>query len=425
MPDRAILEAFVEEARAVTIKDAAERLGLRLSKTGQEHPQPCPVSGGTDRFSFNTRTNKWNCRHCLVGGQDAIGMVAHCIGHDLRTLHGLLETCATVLGREIPKGGERESETDRAEREARIAELRAQNEKMTASREQQNRSFRDVERRKARGIWEAAMPLNSLSGCEAHDYLSRRGCAVPDDGWLGFSASQTYWHGTDDRGQPREIHCGPAMIAPFLALEESGWEVVGCHITWIDLGNGPKFRPLLLDPATGEALPGKKMRGTKKGGLIPLAGTPSSLRWLGAEGIENTLAFASVEQLRADTFYFAAGDLGNLTGPADPASRFAHPSLKKEDRAGKLRPVMVPGPVPAARGADGPDAMHVPDHVDELVLLADGDSEPVMTASAMVRARMRLAREGRLIPVIWPRRGTDFAGMLAGSDDAFETERTA
>ncbi len=89
------------------------------------------------------------------------------------------------------------------------------------------------------------------------------------------------------------------------------------------------------------------MRGSKKGGLIPLAGHPRMERWVGGEGIENTLAVARAENLRPDTFYFAAGDLGNLSGPADPASRFAHPTLKKEDTKGRLRAVMVQGPVRA------------------------------------------------------------------------------
>ena len=80
---------------------------------------------------------------------------------------------------------------------------------------------------------------------------------------------------------------------------------------------------------------------------------------------------------------------------------------------------MVAGPVPARRADGEPDAMEVPGHVDELVLLADGDSERVMTAAAMVRARARHARPGRLIPVVWPKAGSDFAAMLADRDDAY------
>lgn len=420
------LHVFIEDARAISIQEAAERLHLSFAKSGTEHPQPCPVSGGKDRFSFNTATNKWNCRHCSVGGQDAIGMAAHCLDLDLSRRAGFLEACAAVLGRDIPAGGERESDEDLAARQVRIEEARRQSDEASADRARQNNVFRDAERRKAVGIYDAAASLVRSGSPAGRFYLQSRTGGIPDDRWLRVSTHQTYWHGADERGQPMSLHVGPAMVAPFVRFGDAlAVEIVGCHITWIDLQNAPKYRPALADPETGELLPTKKMRGTKKGGVVPLSGDPAAKRWLGAEGIENTLAFARVERFRGDTFYFAAGDLGNLAGPADAASRFPHPELKKEDRAGRLRPVMIAGPVPAFRDADEPDAMIVPGHVDELVLLADGDSEPVMTASAMTRARERHAREGRLIPVVWSRPGTDFAAMLANVNEAFDLSGVA
>lgn len=422
------IKIFVEEARGVTIAEAAERLGLAFSPRGTEHPQPCPAAGGEDRFAFNTSKNTWNCRGCGVGGRDAIGMAAHVLGFDVKRRDGLLEACAAVLGRDIPEEGERESAGDRAARLARLEDRKRRNAEAAAQRGIAQADFREKERAQARGIVAAAPPLSSSSCPDGRLYLGRRCGAHPPGGWLRVSAAATYWHGQDERGLPAALHCGPAMVAPF--VDHAG-TVIGCHITWIDLGRPPKFRPHLVDPQTGAALPTKKMRGTKKGGVIPIAGQPVARRWLGAEGIENTVAFARWEGFRGDTFYFAAGDLGNMAGPADPASRFAHPELRKPDRNGRDRPVMVAGPVPLFRdcrdaaGAQGgncaPDAMAVPDHVEELVLIADGDSERVMTAAAMARARARHARPGRLIPAVWPRAGTDFAAMLAGADEAFET----
>lgn len=405
------VEEFIEEARAVTIEEAAERLGLKFTGRRHEHPQPCPVCSGRDTFSFNTEKNKWNCRHGGVGGQDAIGMAAHVLELDVRRRAGFLEACAAVTGRKIPADGERETDEERAARHARLEELRLRHYQEMAEREAGQNAFRDRERQRARGIVDAAASLRSSSLCEGRSYLRHRGCGVPDDDWLRIAADLPYWHGTDDRGQPLEIYSGPAMVASFIDV---AGVVIGCHITWIDLNAPPKFRPVLRDPKTGEILPTKKMRGTKKGGVIPLAGTLEARRWLGGEGIENTLAFARWEGFRADTFYFAAGDLGNMAGPADPSSRRAHPTLRKTDRHGRERPVMVPGPVPLFRAGAEPDAMVVPDHVGELVLLGDGDSEPVMTAAAMVRSKARHARPGRLIPVVMPRRGTDFAALLAG-----------
>lgn len=407
-----LLNEFVEEARSVSIEDAAALLGLDFTRHRHEHAQPCPVCGGTDTFAFNTAKNKWNCRTGGAGGGDAIGMAAHVLGHDLRRREGFLEACSALTGREIPEGGERESEHDRRERQAHLARIRQQNEAKRADRVAGQNAFRDRERGKARGIYDCAAPLWSAVAPFGRHYLERRGCGWTHDQWLRVAVDQPYWHGSDEGGRPSAVHSGPAMIAPFIDL--SG-EVIGCHITWIDLTCAPKFRPVLTDPSTGEVLPSKKMRGTKKGGVIPLAGDPASRRWLGAEGIENTLAMARYEGFRDDTFYFAAGDLGNMAGPADPASRFAHPELKKADRNGRQRPVMVPGPVPLVKPDDAePAAMVVPEHVDALVLLGDGDSDPVSTASAMARARARHARPGRKIPVVWSKRGTDFAAMLAG-----------
>lgn len=413
------ISIFVEEARGVTIAEAAKRLDLAFEPRGSEHPQPCPAAGGDDRFAFNTKKNTWNCRGCGVGGRDAIGMAAHVLGFDAKRRDGFLEACAAVLGRDIPEEGERESEEDRAARLARLEEQKRRNAEAAARRQADHADFRERERRKARGIYEAAASLVASSLPFGRFYLQRRGCGVPDDAWLRVSAEVTYWHGQDERGHQASLHCGPAMIAPF--IDPLG-AVIGCHITWIDLQRAPKFRPLLVDPDTGEVLPTKKMRGTNKGGLIPICGVLSALRWVGGEGIENVAAIGRCERWRADTFYFAAGALGNLAGPADPKSRFAHPELTKADKNGRARPVMIAGPVPLVRTDAEPDAMVVPDHVDELVLLADGDSERVMTAAAMVRARARHARPGRLIPVVWPRAGTDFAAMLAGREEAFEQD---
>jgi len=410
------LDEFVAEARRVSVEEAAKRLELNFTGKRHEHPGPCPVCGGTDTFSFNTAKNAWNCRAGGVGGRDALGLAAHVQELDLNSKDGFLEACSAVTGRDIPEGGERETPEARALRLARLDALKLKRCEEMAAREVERNDFRERERQKARGIVERAAPLSSASLPQGRFYLQNRGCGWSDDTWLRVSAEQTYWHGQDERGQPIALHVGPAMVAPFVNLEG---DVVGCHITWIDLLQKPKFRPVITDPETGEILPTKKMRGSKMGGLIPLAGVMAARRWVGGEGIENVLAFARWEGFRADTFYFAAGDLGNLAGPADPASRFAHPELTKTDAHGRMRRVMVPGPVPKP-GLAPEDAMPVADHVNELVLLADGDSERIMTASAMARAKARCARPGRLIPVVWPKPGTDFAAMLAGAECAFE-----
>lgn len=436
MSENLAIKEFVEEARDVSIEEAARRLDLKFSGKRDDHPQPCPACGGSDCFSFNTKKNAWNCRAGGIGGRDAIGMAAHCEELDVKRRDGFLEACSVVTGKPIPEGGESETAADRAIRKARIEARRLSAYEAMAAQQADQNDWREKERNKARGIIASA---RAIAGTAAAVYMARRGASGQAGEWLRFSDEQPYWHGMDEGGRPAMLWSGPALVAPFLGPDLLP---IGCHITWIDLNAPPKFRPILFgrtqkgaeerfpewrvdDPPPSDAdiaaeryerLPTKKMRGSKMGGLIPLAGHPSARRWTGGEGIENGLAFARWEAFRDDTFYFAAGDLGNLAGPAEASSRFAHPTLKKADRNGKLRSVMVPGPVP--RADSSPDeAMWIGDHVDELVLLGDGDSEPVMTAAAMARAKRRHARPGRMIFIAWPRAGSDFAAMAAEAAD--------
>ncbi|PBC02697.1 P4 alpha zinc-binding domain-containing protein [Mesorhizobium sp. WSM3860] len=406
---QAAVALFVEDARSVPIVDAAKKLGLKFSGNRHEHPQPCPQCGGSDTFAFNTAKNKWNCRAGGAGGNDGIGMAAHCEGLDLHRRAHFLEACAIVLGQPIPDEAEQESAEERSRSLRRIEQRRRQNETNAAGKSGTQLEFRERERQRARAIYDAAAPVGKY-GRPVADYLAARGCGeISSSRWLRYASSLAYWHGQDERGHPVALHAGPAMIAPFV---DRSLVAIGCHITWLDLACAPKFRPQLFDPASSELLPSKKMRGLKKGGLIPLFGDPSARRWVGGEGIENGAAFACWENWRPDTFYFAAGDLGNLAGPADPASRFVHPVLKTPDAKGVARPLMIAGPIPRPN-QDAHDAMWVAQHVTELVLLADGDSERVMTAAAMARARARHARPGRAIPIVWPRPGSDFASMAA------------
>lgn len=124
-------------------------------------------------------------------------------------------------------------------------------------------------------------------------------------------------------------------------------------------------------------------------------------------------AIAGAEGFRPDSFYFAAGDIGNLCGPADPDSAFTHPTLKSEDKNGRARAVRVQGPEPKPGIGPG-DAVHLPDHVTALVLVADGDSEPYFTASAMARAEKLHSRAGRAVETWWPPEGGDFADLMTG-----------
>jgi phage/plasmid primase-like uncharacterized protein len=60
----------------MNILHVAEALGAQLKRVSGEHVGPCPVCGGTDRFSVNVKKGIWNCRQCAKGG-DAIALVRH------------------------------------------------------------------------------------------------------------------------------------------------------------------------------------------------------------------------------------------------------------------------------------------------------------------------------------------------------------
>jgi hypothetical protein len=175
--------------------------------------------------------------------------------------------------------------------------------------------------------------------------------------------------------------------------------------------------PADLDAGFYEALPTKKMRGTKKGGLLPIAGDMSATRWVVGEGIENVCAwlgkeFRQDEELARSTFYAAAGDIGNLAGAAARTGRWKHPSETKIDAKGVARPVMLPSPDPDPEKLD--EGFPVGPHIAEILLLGDGDSEPYWTATMMARAQARarlLAPEAR-VPVLWPPAGKDWAETI-------------
>jgi hypothetical protein len=410
-----VVDLFIEEARAVTVLEAAQMLGIRHANSEPLTPYrnyagPCPACGGNDRFSINTRINAFNCRQCDGKGRDGIALMALAGHHNVATRGGLLAACADALGKPVPDEDERETEEDRAARLQRIVDRKRRNEEQAAQNEIRQNEFREREINQARGIYLAAQ--DDTDGMVS-DYLLRRTGfkAVPEVfANLRYAARLTYWHGKDDRGYPAERYCGPAMVAPIVNLD---CRIIGCHQTWIDIGREPKFRPELGADEKGEPLPTKKMRGVKKGGLVPIFGLMTATRWVGGEGIENGMAIAGAEGFREDTFYFAAGDIGNLAGPADAKSNFKHPSIKRTDTRGRERAVTIQGPEPRAdQGTD--DAMQVPEHVESLVLLADGDSEIVFTAAAMARAEKRMAREGRRVTTIWPPEGRDFADCMTG-----------
>ncbi|MCB2106372.1 MAG: hypothetical protein KDE14_01670 [Rhodobacteraceae bacterium] len=392
---------------------------------------PCPIcsrnSNSKSAGRFECDADKWVCAVCGDGG-DVIRLVMKREGVDFRTaldrLGGVRDEAPTpALARKrgmkdydagvalddplnVPPAYDGRPELVAAWRDGwRTAKRRADYEMFA----------RERERKRLLRFW------NEAAGDAHRRYLAGRGLLVPRSAQLRTHAAMPYF--ADGReNEPLLIHTGPAMLAPFFDIAGA---FIGLHITWLDpvFADGAaapdaivaalrknKGKALIVHPDTGEVLIAKKMRGTKRGGYIDLGGWPcndgSYRRMISGEGIETVLspftAMARARRLKPGDLFRCAGDLGNLAGKA--SATVAHPTLKAD--AG--RPQRVPGPEPDLSSP----AMPVPETIEDLILLGDGDSDPVLTRHALARAGVRHARDNRIVRVCFAADGHDFNDML-------------
>jgi DNA primase len=73
----------IARARRTPIQSIIEERGVKL-RGRVDCVGPCPVCGGTDRFSINVKKQVFNCRGCAVGG-DVIRLVEHLEDRDFRS----------------------------------------------------------------------------------------------------------------------------------------------------------------------------------------------------------------------------------------------------------------------------------------------------------------------------------------------------
>lgn len=390
----AAMRAFVEEARAVPIDQEAARRGWKLKRAGAELVGACPACGGEDRFGIHVRKGVFHCRGSAQGG-DVIALVQYVDACDF------LSACATLTGRQPPRGeavGPDEVELARRDAERRAA---------VARREAESNLYRERERARMWDLWHDAVAARP--GTATHGYLARRGLAGFEGASIRHIERLGFFHGAG--GAPKNaIHYGPAMCA---AIVGPDGRFAGAHLTWIDPATLAKMA--LVDPETGEALPAKKIRGSKKGGHIPLSrGGVLPRRLVVGEGIETVLSVRLAEHASgrdlSGTLYWSAADLGNLGGPA--TETVAHPSDVAIDKRGARRVRRVAGPVPA-EVADHP-VLTPPERAEEIILLGDGDSDRFATEMTLKRAAARWARPGRVIRIAWAPEGRDFNDVLTG-----------
>jgi hypothetical protein len=374
---------------------------IKLRRAGGRLVGPCPICGGktsSQRFEILDNGESWVCAVCPDGG-DVIRMVQ------------LVEGC-DFLGAIERLGGRIAVDPDQAKK------LFEERERKRLAREKTSAEYREAERKRLYRTWKSALPV---TGTKVERYLAGRGLQLPPSCiGLRYLPSAPYWHGEtiDSRGNksPRQIHSGPAMLGAFIRPDG---KFGGLHMTWLrdddfsgqqvgqENRHGNVTKAEIIDPADGEVLNSKKMRGSKTGAYISIATTEDPPRRLViGEGIETVLAVWTAHQLAgrdvSDMAFWAAGDLGNLAGRA--TKTIPHPTLKRPNGRAMTVPDRYPDP--------DDKGLAIPDSVDELILLGDGDSEPLLTECAMERAARRYAKDGRTIRIAFAPAGKDFNDVL-------------
>lgn len=162
-------EAWLQRARDTDILEEALSRGAQLRRGGREHSGPCPLCGGTDRFSINTQKAMFNCRGATGG--DVIAMVMHLEGLEF------MQAVEEINGE--PSPGRRAQEISQEEIERRKRWRERANAERERRRNEQEASQKDNQRR-AGVIWRESGPI---TGTLAETYLRNRGILRPNTGW--------------------------------------------------------------------------------------------------------------------------------------------------------------------------------------------------------------------------------------------------
>ncbi|GAN49205.1 putative DNA primase [Methylobacterium sp. ME121] len=390
-------DEWIAEARTVPIETALERRGVRLKGAGAERVGPCPVCGGTDRFAINLRKGVFVCRGSGQGG-DVIALTRYLEACDFNV------ACEILTGRPAP--GRREGETPeaRAVREAALAKRAAARARISEAKEQEQARFRERERRKCWEAWSGAGPV---PGSPAEAYLALRGLTLPPMAALRCAADHPLY--ADGGAKAEIVHRGPALLG---AIVGPSGRFAGLHATWIDL-SAPGGKVLIADPATGELVPAKKVRGSATGGHIPLVPCAAATDLVVGEGNETTLSVWRALSARNWEYlpgaaFWSAYSLVNIAGPATESVK--HPSQRLVDALGRERARKVPGPMPDLSRPGLP----IPASVQRIWLLGDGDSDHFTTKTALTRAARRFlaGRPDLDVRVAWAPTGEDFNDVL-------------
>jgi hypothetical protein len=158
--------SLIDRAHAVRVEDEIARRGHKLHGKGADRCGRCPVCGGDDRFSINTRKQLYNCRGS--GGGDIIALVQHLDSCDFQTA---IETLTGIR-------------LDRNPAPARLSPSPAKSSLPKPTNDDDD-DYEREQHRKANRMWYGRQPI---VGSPAEIYLRGRGISCPIRETLGYLA---------------------------------------------------------------------------------------------------------------------------------------------------------------------------------------------------------------------------------------------
>lgn len=355
------VQEWIDRARGSSdILALAQARGAVLKRSGGEWQGPCPVCGGTDRFSINERERVFNCRG--AEGGSAIDMVMHLDGVSL------MEACELINGEPAPG------------RDANVVPL----DPAIAKERREERKDRDLGRqadeakRKNEAHERAAGIFNNcqrLSGTDGDAYFRRRLITLTDDLSfdIRFARSLEYWGHPEGEADQKCLGEFPCVVA---AIRNVVGEIIGIHRTYLDPREPKKLEP----PGDRRQNKAKKVYGEWKGGAIRMS--PARAAMASGEGIETCASWWQLGVGPDDIGLWCAVSLFNLSGGA--TGNLPHPRPH-----GNIKTIQNGVPDMASPG------LILPPEVRSIYLLGDGDSDMHATHAALLTGARRHRAEGR------------------------------
>lgn len=350
--------------------------GHKLVRQGREWVGPCPNCGGHDRFSISPTDRVYNCRG--AGGGGYIDAVMHAFDCNF------LEACEMMTGRPAPQSERKQGTRKTAPASPPPAPPPCDeppvDEAPPPQRGGGRRTFRDDFR-----------DGGPVPGSLAEEYLRWRCLDEPFD-WtadMRFAAALPYYGlATADADEATFIGNYPALIA---AIRDVDGRMIGIHRTYLSACGMGKAPVRDLNRRNNA----KKMSGEMKGGAIRLSAAARTL--VIGEGIETTRSAFHLGIGGPDAGYWVAGSLGNMAGAC--TGSIPHPSIEK-------RSIVNGEPDPERPG------MILPDTVEHVILLGDGDSDKATTSALLLTAGRRWKAQGRDVSYAIAPEGLDWNDVL-------------